>query len=61
MVSVLARTYRANGQGIRNAVYDLLPTYFGTAQEREVFREQWHRALVMALHFPDLFKKARWR
>jgi hypothetical protein len=61
MVSVLARIYMANFEGVRNAVYDLTPYFFGTDFEREVCRQELHRALVEALHFPDLFKKARWR
>jgi len=50
MVSVLARTYQATNQGIRNAVKDIaedLQFY------REKHRDGLHRNLVIALHSDD--------
>jgi hypothetical protein len=59
MVSVLARTYQATNQGIRQAVQDLAKTVYLTPSDVDNF----HRCLLIAVHLDSVkvWKKARWR
>ena len=56
--SVLARTYEATEQGIRQAVQDLVKSVYFTADEVDAF----HRCLVQAIHADSLkvWKRAKW-
>ena len=59
MVSILARTYGATNEGIRQAVKDLAKTVYLTENELDNF----HRCLAIAVHSDSerVWKKARWR
>jgi hypothetical protein len=52
------RTYGTANAEIHHAVFNLRDDL---DLQREVYRENLERALVLALHFPDMFKKAKWR
>lgn len=58
-MSVLARTYQATDQGIRQAIKDLVEDFSLTADEVDTF----HRCLAIAIHAdsPKVWKKAKWR
>ena len=54
----LLEPVHAGAQEIRCAVYGLK---CDLQAEREEGRTSFHRCMVEALHYPVLFKKARWR
>ena len=55
----MTKLFEASAMGMRNAVYDLAG--IGDDYLRDVLRESFHQALILALHNPSLYKKAWWR
>jgi hypothetical protein len=56
MASILAQVYKANCEGIKQAVKGLILDF---QYERELYREDFHRAFLVCLHF-GFWKKATW-
>ena len=50
------KSFAADVIGIRNAVYGLAG--IGDDYARDVLRDSFHQALILALHNPCLYKKA---
>lgn len=63
MSSVLARIYKADCEGIRNAIYDLAKGLTKNPKDPDLIWDLFHRDLQMAIHCDSekVWKKAKWK